>query len=85
MTKWLTESISALPMGEGTFFIKNSATGDEALMTEEEVISYLNEHAKSSQHIPIGDGVHAILSALGFKSCLPCAKRRAALNRLIRK
>jgi hypothetical protein len=38
---------------------------------------------RSSSGSGLGDAIHRVTSALGFKRCAPCAKRQAALNAMI--
>lgn len=63
--------------------IRDTRSGAEAVVvTESAMWEFIADHSAATQGKGIGDRVHDVLSWVGFKRCLPCAKRQAMLNAL---
>lgn len=54
-------------------------------MSRHQLADYIRKHARSEEHVPIGDYLHEGLRRVGFTGCLPCAERQAKLNRMVRR
>lgn len=80
-----TPDISSIELEGRRYDVTNTATGLRRVMSRHELADYIRAHARSPEHVPLGDYLHSGLQKVGFTGCLPCAERQAALNRLVRR
>lgn len=70
----------------GGWLIRNDKTGGiEAAINEEEFARKIVSASQVNDHFQLGEAVHTVTQALGLIPCLPCQRRRAWLNSLIKK
>lgn len=82
-----TAHIYSTPMGDGSYYIENTQTGEHFTSRDVESIArYIRSYSQSPDHYPLGTFVHSALEKVGItRDCLPCAERQAYLDRLIRR
>lgn len=57
----------------------------ETVRGQDGLTYWVAEHSRSDSFVPFGDWIATVATKLGFKTCVPCAKRRAYLNSLLPK
>lgn len=80
-----TSEIWSLELSNQRYEVHNEKTGEVLKMSRHQLADYIRKHARSEQHVPLGDYVHEGLKRVGFTGCLSCAERQAKLNRLFRR
>lgn len=80
-----TPTISSVRLADGTYRVHDSARDRTFRMTKHALADYIRKHARSEQHVPLGDYIHSVFSAAGVTGCLSCAERQAKMNRVLRR
>jgi len=68
----------------GGVLVTNTRTGAQVVAYSDlQIHEFAAAAARSPGGMGAGDAVAAVTSRLGIQKCAPCAKRQAAMNRLV--
>ena len=76
---WITEH----QMPDGRWHMTDERDGTAVVVPDEAARwAFIADHSSSRPGAGLGDKVHDALDWAGFRRCMPCAQRQAALNAL---
>jgi len=65
--------------------IVGDSASEVILEGRDEFAQWVADHSARPTHVPLGDWVHNVADALGFKRCLPCAERQIRWNNWLKR